>query len=119
MKKKKLLLSLSVLFLWSCSDNSPDDLIDAAPINEVTYQTHVKPIIDNNCVVCHSEPPVNGAPISLTNYEQVKTAILNHGLLDRISKDEGADDLMPLGGPKLPQNHINTIIQWQTDGFKN
>lgn len=119
MKKKTLLLSLSAVFLWSCSDNSPDDLIDATPVNEVTYQAHVKPIIDNNCISCHAEPPISGAPISLTTYDQVKTAVESHGLINRISKEETDGELMPLGGPKLPQNLINIIIQWQTDGFKN
>lgn len=119
MKKIKLLALVPAVLLSGCSENSPDDLLDLAPVNEVSYQEHVKSIIDNNCISCHAMPPVNGAPISLTTFEQVKLAVQQHGLINRISKDNGDGELMPLGGPKLPQNLIDIIIQWENQGFKN
>jgi len=38
-------------------------------------------------------------------------------LLDRISREEGASGAMPLGGPRLPQNTIDLIFQWNEDGL--
>ena len=47
----------------------------------------------------------------------VKTAILNRGLLARISKNPGEQGLMPLGQSKLSDTKIETITKWQTDGL--
>ena len=40
----------------------------------------------------------------------------NRDLIDRISTTD-LGFLMPFGGPRLPQNLIDTIIQWQADGL--
>ncbi|WP_299334414.1 hypothetical protein [uncultured Psychroserpens sp.] len=113
----KLCILIAVVFIYSCTNNSVDDLIDATPIPTiVTYNDNVKSIIDNNCISCHSDPPVNGAPISLVTFEQVRNAVENNGLISRISSnDQGF--LMPFGGPRLPQNLIDIITQWETDGL--
>lgn len=115
---KKILLVISIcIAVLSCSNDSEDDLIDSIPIpNTVTYVDNVKTIIDNNCISCHSDPPVNGAPIPLVSYSQVKDAVLNKDLIGRIT-GSSSGSLMPLGGPKLPQNLIDIIIQWETDGL--
>lgn len=101
----------------NCTNVSEDDLIDAEPLPDlVTYQENVKAIIDNNCISCHNNPPVNGAPMSLLLYENVKDAVENKDLIGRITGDSPGS-LMPLGGPKLPQNLIDIIIQWEADGL--
>lgn len=106
--------------LLSCTNHSESDLIDISPPEPeptlITYNTNVKIIIDNNCISCHTDPPKNGAPMSLLSYEQVKEAVENRGLIERISSDVPFF-MMPFGGPKLPQNLINIIIQWETDGL--
>jgi len=115
---KKIFLVLSICFaMLSCTNDSEDDLIDTTPIPDtVTYVDNVKSIIDNNCIRCHSDPPVNGAPMSLMLYNDVKNAVLNRDLIGRIT-GTSSGNLMPLGGPKLPQNSIDIIIQWETDGL--
>jgi hypothetical protein len=82
----------------------------------VTYEDNIKTIIDNNCITCHSNPPVNGAPISLTTYIEVSNAIDNNNLIGRISTND-LGSVMPSGGPRLPQNLIDLVVQWQTDGL--
>ena len=121
MNSKTLLIALTAFaFLTSCTNDSTADLIDSTPIaEEVTYQLNVKSIIDNNCVACHGTVPSNGAPMSLTTYENVKDAVLNNGLIERVILENGQSGQMPLGGPRLPQNRIDEIIKWQTDGFQN
>jgi hypothetical protein len=54
--------------------------------------------------------------MSLLLYENVKEAVENRDLIGRIT-GESSGSLMPLGGPKLPQNLIDIIIQWETDGL--
>ncbi|WP_460219582.1 hypothetical protein [Psychroserpens sp. MEBiC05023] len=112
----KLFVLLATL-LCSCTSVSEEDLIDATPIpTVVSYNDNVKSIIDNNCISCHNNPPINGAPISLITYTDVRTAIESNDLIARISSnDQGF--LMPFGGPRLPQNLIDIIVQWEADGL--
>lgn len=106
-----------MLLLTSCTAVSGEDLIDATPLPEtVTYTMDVKSIINNNCINCHSNPPQNGASTSLVNYENVKEAVQNRNLIDRISSEDPSF-LMPFGGLRLPQNLIDIIIQWNEDGL--
>jgi hypothetical protein len=116
MKFKTLLFTFSMALFLSCSNNSTDDLITINSAT-VTYNSQVKNIIETNCLFCHSSPPSNFAPMQLTTYEDVKNAVLNRGLIDRISRDQGAPGMMPNGGTRLPQALINQIITWQNEGF--
>lgn len=117
MKFKYLLCFASLLCLTNCSYNSEDDLTEDVIIEEfVTYEDNIKSIIDTNCIFCHSNPPVNGAPMSLITYNDVKNAVENRGLIDRISSTD-AGFVMPFGGPRLPQNLIDLVIQWEQEGL--
>jgi uncharacterized membrane protein len=108
-----------LIFFASCTNDSTNDLVNDEPIaGDVKYTQNVKSIIDANCVVCHAATPVNGAPMSLTTYAQVKEAVENRGLLDRITRDNGESGLMPNGGPKLPQATIDVVLQWNADGLQ-
>jgi hypothetical protein len=114
---RKIAPLLLILSLVSCTNDSTSDLIDNSVLDSVSYNENVKPIINNNCISCHGTIPANGAPMSLATYQNVKDAVLNRGLIDRISRGEGEPGHMPLGGPRLPQNLINIIIQWQSEDF--
>jgi len=110
--------SLAIVFVvLGCSNDSPSDLSDFVQLENVSYAANVKSIIDNNCISCHGTIPANGAPMSLTTYQNVKDAVLNRGLIDRISRQEYETGHMPLGGPRLPQNLIDIIVQWQSEDF--
>ena len=105
-------------FVTSCTESTYDDIeADAEPLPEVVTYLDIKPTIDNFCLSCHGNPPQNGAPMSLVTYENVKEAVLNRALLDKINKNDGEDGLMPLGGPRLPQATIDLIFQWEVDGL--
>ncbi len=119
MKKILYTLSFLALTIFSCSNNSEDDLIDtpvALPEGQkVTYTADVKSIIDNNCIFCHNDPPVNGAPTSLITFENVSNQA--NSVLNRISRQAGENGAMPTGGPRLPQQSIDLIQQWIDDGL--
>ncbi|MBP4138955.1 MULTISPECIES: hypothetical protein [Flavobacterium] len=119
MKPKNLFSVLAfATLLIGCSDDNPDTLMEDTPISgAVTYNQNVKSIIDNNCISCHAATPRNGAPMSLVTYDQVKSAVQNRGLLNRISLENGNSLLMPQGGPRLPQTTIDIILKWQQDGL--
>ena len=118
MKLRNLTYVLLTALLFNCSYHNEDDLVDDDPVVEefVTYEGQVKSIIDTNCIACHSNPPVNGAPIPLTTFTEVKNAVENNGLISRISSDD-LGFVMPFGGPRLPQNLIDLVIAWEEDGL--
>lgn len=118
MKKLFLLSPFFMALFLSCSNDSTIDLVEQNNEDFVKYSTHVKSIIDNNCLACHQNPPVNFAPNHLTTYEAVKEAVQNRGLIDRVSRAQGDSGLMPAGGTRLPQATIDLLIQWETDGFQ-
>lgn len=75
MKNVLTVFVFAFLFLLSCSNDSESDLTGPQTGNEnefVTYNDNIKAVISNNCLSCHSSPPTNGAPFSLTTYTQVK-----------------------------------------------
>ncbi len=110
--KNIFFLIMALISLSSCTNDSISDLEQPNDNDNITYLTKVKQIIDNNCINCHGTTPTNGAPMSLTTYENVKDAVLTRNLLDRISRAEGVLGAMPLGGPRLPQNDIDAISEW-------
>lgn len=109
-------ISIILFITSSCSSNSESDLTVPTP-DYVTYTKDIKDVIESNCIPCHTDPPINGAPMRLTTYDAVKEAITNRGLLDRISRAQGAPGMMPRNGNRLPQAKIDLIAKWQTDGF--
>jgi len=114
---KSLTLIVSFSLLLSCVNHTIDDISEEEEVIEnVTYQD-VKATFNTVCTVCHSNPTQNGAPMPLVNYQNVKEAVMNRDLLDRISKQDGEDGLMPFGGPRLPQSTIDLIFQWNADGL--
>lgn len=113
MKKLALILSLAVTVI-ACESRTYEEISDNTPIVEkVTYNKDVKPIVEANCIACHSP----GGPASFqpwTSYNQVKTHIDN--ILDRIQRPNGDPDKMPQGGA-LSQTQINIFIKWKADGL--
>jgi hypothetical protein len=117
MKRTSLIYILFLSAFYNCSYVNEDDLTDDIIIEDVVnYDDNIKPIIDNNCLSCHSNPPINSAPMSLTTYNDVKNAVENRDLIARIE----AFDLgfgMPFGGPRLPQNLIDLVMLWEQEGL--
>ncbi|TDD97341.1 hypothetical protein [Flavobacterium cellulosilyticum] len=117
MKSKLFLLATISVLLSGCFNNSESDLIAINVPNTTTYTKSIKATIDTYCISCHGNIPSSGAPMSLTTYQNVKDAVLNRGLIDRISKNQGSSGMMPLGGTRLSQSSINQIIDWKNNDF--
>jgi mono/diheme cytochrome c family protein len=112
--KKYIYLSGIIFSLYSCESTTYESLEEPAVIvGEVTYTANVKSIIDQNCIGCHA----SGSGLRpLETYSQVKDAVLNTNLLDRIQRQNGTPGQMPQAG-RMSQDRINTILQWNTDGL--
>jgi hypothetical protein len=117
MKSKRYFIAVLFFLLIGCTNDSESDLTNPTEVEMVTYYNYVKNVMDSKCISCHGVIPSNGAFGSLTDYEQVKNAVLQLNLIDLISKNQGAQGMMPSGGTRLPQNTIDKIIQWRDKGF--
>ncbi len=114
--RKIILIVSSVLILSSCTNSSPDDLIDDTPLPaQVTYEGQIKAIMTSQCLNCHNSNFASGN-LNLENYTLVRASTENGNLIDRITRNVGDPLIMPQNG-QLPQASINLIIQWQSDGF--
>lgn len=115
MKSKNIIYVLALfLLLFNCSNDSNDDLIeqemDILPTT-ITYDGDIQSIINNNCTQCHGSTPTNGAPFSLTTYDNVK------GRVDRIiARTNSASSPMPPAG-QLNLGLRDMIQQWKDDGL--
>ena len=113
---KNIVISFLLLIIASsCTNDSESDLTVPAPI-VVKYSTDVKPIIQANCIECHTNPPQNGAPMPLLTYENVRDAIIARGLINRISSTD-PNFSMPFGRDRLPQSKIDLIIAWKNSNY--
>ena len=120
MKDYKLVIYIlfATGIIAGCTNESSSDLVANPVLNDITYLSNIKSIIDNNCTSCHATAPINGAPMPLTTFNEVKDAVLNRGLINRISRPQGESGLMPTGA-RLPQTTIDIILQWQQEGLQN
>ena len=119
--KKAIAFTILLAAFTSCNDSETVQDIETPPetgtptLVVTTYST-IKPIIDKNCVSCHSSGK-SASFMLLTNYAQVKAAVENASLLNRIQLQNGQQGLMPQGG-RMSQSNIDLIVKWNKDGLK-
>ena len=102
----------------SCENSSESDLIEQTdPTENISYNIHIRPIINANCVSCDANPTINGASVPMTDYTQVKNVFENTNALDRMNRQPGQSGFMPLVGTRLPQASIDLVEQWMNEGY--
>lgn len=113
MKKMMCIISLALVSI-ACESRTYEEISDKTPVAElVTYNKDVKPIIEANCIICHS--PGGAASFQpWTSYNQVKNNIDN--IINRISRPVGDPQKMPQGGSLSP-SQIEIITKWKADGL--
>ncbi len=109
-KKVSIVLMLFTFIMFSCSsdDSNPDPDLDP----DVTYAKSIKSIIDGSCLDCHGSSVANGAPMSLTTFDEVKEAVQNRGLIGRVENGS-----MPPAGTDLTAAQVALIKAWETANF--
>lgn len=104
------------LYLSLISSCAKDKVSFVAPPNcpdTISFNTQVLPMIQSNCTGCHNIG--NGTGYTLTNHSNISSsadAILGsmHGT---------GYQLMPQGGPALPDSLIQKVECWIYQGKKN
>lgn len=82
----------------------------------ISYAADVEPIINTQCLSCHSGAAPDGN-VSLENYAEVQAAAQNGSLHGTITATNGYS-IMPTSGP-MPECNINKISAWINAGMPN
>ena len=108
-----------VLMSTACYKDNEEDLYPDNGCNteNVSFAQTVWPVINNNCVSCHSGPGASGG-IRLGNYNEVVATIDGGRFLGAI-KHENGFSAMPQGGSKLSDCNISQIDAWIAQGKLN
>jgi hypothetical protein len=107
-------LVLTILLTSSCTkDKVGGDMPYPEVIcsDTVSFSNEILPIIQNKCMGCHDNQ--NG--YSLTNHQNISS---NYAAIVGSMKGQGYQ-LMPQGGPALPDSIIQKIQCWVNQGMKN
>lgn len=120
--KKILILSVFIIAtLISCSKEEKEPIVNP-PVNNceteaMSFQNDVTPILQTNCLGCHSTAAAFGN-IILDNYDEV-SKVINAGRLLGSIKHESGFSSMPQNGDKLSDCDIDKIESWVEDGSPN
>ena len=106
----RLLFLFSIFIVSSCTYHE----LSPCETNKPTFSDCVKPIFEQNCMDCHSSN-IN----RLTNYEEIKEAVLNGKVIESIEKEENELGFMPLFNNKLTSQEIELIKNWKENGAPN
>jgi len=79
-----------------------------------TYNLTIKPLLQSNCVGCHSGASPSGS-INLSTYSGTKTVALNGKLYGSIAHNSGFS-AMPKNGNKLSNCTITQVKKWVKAG---
>jgi cytochrome c5 len=99
-----------------CYYDNEEYLYGICDTANVTFSKDIKPIMDANCINCHS-----GGAIDLTNYVGVKAKVTDSTLYRSISysySGSNSSKNMPTAG-KLDDCSINKVKAWIDEGAIN
>ena len=113
MKKLFIVPIIIVLIFFNSCTSDDDEKMTDLPAKDVTYTATIKVIIDDNCLNCHVDPPLNGASMSLLTFENVSDAVMNRDLIGRV---EGGS--MPPVGDLLTDSQVQAIKDWKSGGLQ-
>lgn len=110
------LIGISMLVIHGLSSCAKDKVTYVAPPNcpdTISFSTQVLPIIQSNCTGCHDVG--NGTGYTLTNHANISASA--NAILG--SMHGNGYQLMPQGGPALPDSLIQNVECWIYQGKKN
>ncbi len=98
----------------SCDNSSTGNECDTSI---VSFAGDIMPILNTNCVTCHSGSNLNGG-VNLSNHAGV-SQVARSGKLSGVVGWKTGFIMMPLGGNQLPECNVSTIDAWINQGAMN
>ncbi|MBK7029243.1 MAG: hypothetical protein IPH45_08500 [Bacteroidales bacterium] len=117
---KLLVISLFslTLFFGGCYYDNEEALYPGTTCDTTspTYQLTISPIISANCLSCHAGNAPS-AGLTLSTYEQVKSAVQNKNLQNHIMQQNGFSIMPPSG--QMNNCKIDQLNSWVAAGMPN
>lgn len=110
----------ATLILSSCYKDNEEELYPGGTdciTENVSFAQTIWPVVNNNCVSCHSGAGAS-AGISLSSHSEIVAAIDGGRFLGAIRHDQGFS-AMPQGASKLNDCSIQQIEAWVQQGKLN
>ncbi|MEY5002124.1 MAG: hypothetical protein RLZZ211_2160 [Bacteroidota bacterium] len=108
--KTVLILFSGAFFFFSCTREKVTP-IDQQCTTTISYLNDVKPILDAECVFCHQAVNPSGGYV----FDSYSAVAANANAILGSMKANGYQ-LMPIGGPALPDSTIQKISCWINQG---
>lgn len=89
--------------------------VSACDTTNATYHGKIVPILETNCLGCHTGAQIQGGNIDLSTYAHLKEQVDRGALLGSIKHEIGYSE-MPKNGAPLSDCKINIIAQWILEG---
>lgn len=112
-------LLLTVVVLSSCEYNTEDEVFAGieCKTEEMSYLADIKPVIENNCLTCHSADILDGG-VNLEDYNNLKFWVDNGRVQGAISHLPTFIPMPPAGEELSPCNKAK-ILSWIDEGALN
>jgi hypothetical protein len=120
MNKNIFIILIMTVMISSCYYDSEEDLYPSASCQagtNLSYKTHIEPILINSCYTCHSKATQNGS-VNIEGHAQLKIYLANGRFIGSIKHLSGFSQ-MPQGAPQLPACNILKIEKWIAEGALN
>lgn len=113
------LILIAVFYISSCYVSNEEDLFINFNCNTeaVSFEREIRPILANNCLVCHSAA-ANLGNITLQTHEDIIPYIQDGSLLGSIRHDAGFAP-MPENSSRINSCSISQIESWIEAGAPN
>ena len=108
---------INLIYRWIAQGAKDNSCSNTCDTTNVTFSATVFPLLQANCVGCHSGS-APGGNIRLENYANVLAVAQNGKLLGSVNHSAGYK-AMPFGGNKLPACNIDQIRIWVDGGAQN
>jgi cytochrome c553 len=103
-----------LIFTW-IQQGAKNNKCDDCDTTDVSYAQNIVPLLNQNCVICHSGANPQ-AGLNLTSLAELQGAITYKNLMPRVKHETGYA-VMPPSGAKISDCNIRQLELWIADGM--